>query len=206
MLTLDQLTISRGGVQLLQDVGITLFPGALLLLTGANGSGKTSLLKTIAGKVKPQSGQVLWNKTPVNKQPGYWMECQYLGHNNSMWSDLSVEDNLHFWARSFDSVPALPIAVHLWQLRPVLHQPYKQLSQGWKRRVANARMLLSPGKCWLLDEPMANLDREGGAMLETIIHSRCQQGGIVVVSSHIHLNIPEAIIMNIHDYQMDINA
>ncbi|MBI1276097.1 heme ABC exporter ATP-binding protein CcmA [bacterium] len=201
MLTLNQLTIRRGGVQLVQDLGITLFPGALLLLRGPNGSGKTSLLKIIAGKLKPAEGTVEWNKTPVNKQSDYWRECQYLGHNNGMWPELTVEENLYYWAEAFDALPALPIAVHLWQLKAILHQPYKDLSQGWKRRVANARMLLSPGKCWLLDEPMANLDREGAYILETIIHSRCQQGGIVVVSSHIDMDIPGAMEINIDDYQ-----
>lgn len=201
MFTCENVALSRGDKQLFSGVGVTLFSGACLVIRGANGSGKTSLLRVLAGVDSPDEGAIIWDGELASQSNDFSRECQAVWHKNAMKSHLTVEENLLFWARLHGCEMLMPVATHLWQLQEVLDQPYHHLSQGWQRRVALARLILSDSKLWIMDEPVANLDAAGIDMLERLIHSRCSQGGIVVLSSHIEVDLPDAIQMHIEDFK-----
>lgn len=202
MLSFHDIAIKRGGVPLCSGVGASFLPGALCVLRGSNGSGKTSLLRVLGGLDDPASGEVYWEGEPISASADFHSECQFVGHRNAMKDYLTVEENLLFWARLHDAEMLMPVATQLWQLEPVLDQRYDLLSAGWRRKVALARLLVSPGRLWLMDEPMANLDKEGVEMLERLVQSRCAQGGIVILTSHIELDIPTADILFIDDFKV----
>jgi len=200
MLGIHGLTLEREGRTLFRDLGLSLFPGACVVIRGRNGSGKTSLLRLIAGLEQPTSGLVAWEDVPIAEHPDYPNQCQFVGHRNAMKPYLTVEENLLFWAKLHDAEMLMPIATELWELGDVLDEPYQLLSQGWQRRVALARLLVSPGKVWLMDEPMANLDKEGVDLLERLLQSRCGQGGIVLMTSHIEVDLPFADQLFVQDF------
>lgn len=200
MLTCENISLHKGGRRLFSGLSFTVFAGSCLIVRGANGSGKTSLLRLLAGLEKPEEGAIIWDGERIEKSADFVNECQALWHKNAMKPYLTVEENLLFWAKLNDAEMAMPAAIHLWQLQEKLDVIYGNLSQGWQRRVALARLLVSPGKLWLMDEPMANLDKEGIDLMERLIQSRCDQGGLVVLTSHIELDLPKSIDINIENF------
>jgi heme exporter protein A len=201
MLSVENLSCWRGGRVVFEGLSFSLFRGACLMVRGANGSGKTSLLRLLAGLDPLQEGRVLWEGEPTSASAAFQAERQALWHDNRLKAAWTVEENLRFWAGFYDSVAVIPVATHLWGLQDVLDAPVGTLSQGWQRRVALARLLVSPGKIWLMDEPMANLDAEGIDMLERLIQSRIAQGGMVILSSHIELDVPGAAMVRVEDFR-----
>ena len=178
------LVLSRGGFKLCEGVGFSLLDGGILLLTGPNGAGKSSLLKAMAGLLPLDSGEMLWRGENAGKSERYAAEMLYLGHANGLKEAVTVAQNLRFWSILHDTQLLLPAAVHYFGLTPYLEAPCRELSAGWKRRVALSRLLLAPANLWLLDEPAANLDAEGVTLLGGLIASRTQKGGAVIMSAH----------------------
>ncbi len=204
MLTLHQLTIHHQDTgEVFRDLSLSLYDGAMLVVRGANGSGKTSLLRAVAGLKPLQHGEVLWDGVPVQQHPHFQRELVYLGHKNALKTSLTVEENLHFWAHMYGGDVLLPMAVHWWGLKPVLDDVVGILSQGWQRRGAVARLMLCPGRLWVLDEPISNLDLAGKVMFERLIESRRAQGGIVILSSHVQVEIPRIIELEMEDFKLE---
>lgn len=200
MLTCEKISLTRDGRELFRDLSFTLFAGSCLVITGGNGSGKTSLLRIMAGLDKPDGGAVIWDGELIEESTDFLHELLAIWHENTMKDRLTVAKNLRDIARHNDTEAMLQSAIYLWQLEGNLDVKYKKLSKGWQRRVELARLLLNTGKLWLLDEPMAGLDKAGVDMMENLIKSRCDQHGVVVVTSHIELDLPNAIHLNIEDF------
>jgi heme exporter protein A len=194
MLTLHNICAIRDERTLFKGVGLTLFPGSLLVIRGSNGSGKTTLLRIIAGLLKPEQGEVCWNEVNIHKAyDEYCSIMSYLGHKQAINPLLTVRDNLSFYAGLKDVAELLPAAIAHFGIAPVLDIPAHKLSAGWKQRVALARMAASNAKLWILDEPSTHLDKTAQEQLMYMITSRCHQGGMVVMASHGEVPIKGAI-------------
>ena len=186
-LEVEDLHLWRGERHVLRGVHFTLEPGTCLEVTGANGSGKTSLLRTICGLVYPEEGRVLWNGANVRRDlPAFHAALAYLGHEPPLKADLSARENLRYWIgvrRRLDP-PTLDAALARVGAGPWRERLVRTLSAGQRRRVALAGLALLAVPLWLLDEPTTNLDAEGQQLVGGLISEQLARGGMVVAAVH----------------------
>lgn len=196
MLTINNLSIAHDNTEVVSGFGVTMFAGCALNIYGANGSGKTSLLKHIIGLGDIKSGQLLYDQIDVTSHmQEYRLMGEYIGHNPGLKETLSLRENLSFWARIYDTELLLAPAIHTLKLSEYLEHKIEALSQGTKKRAALARLLITNSTLWFLDEPFANLDSEFQDIVRNMIKARCEQKGIVVLTSHAFID--EGHITNI---------
>ena len=191
MLTADDLTLFRGERCLFKDLSFALNPGEVLLLEGRNGSGKTSLLRAIAGLIELESGELFWNGEPVRShRQAFHGSLVWMAHRVGLKADLTLVENLRFEThlraqsdRDFDEVLR---RLDIDRLKPL---PLRSLSAGQQRRVALARMLLSRVPLWLMDEPFTNLDREGRSLVMELTTEHLDRDGMCIMAAHQDIEI-----------------
>lgn len=180
------LTLVRGDRALFCDLDFRVAAGELLLIEGANGSGKTSLLRVIAGLLLPEEGSVLWRdaKATRNRQ-AYHDELVWMGHRPGFKADLTIAENLRVEAglRRTRGAATTTVLERLG-LESVAGLPFRVLSAGQQRRVALARMLLAGATLWLMDEPFTNLDAAGQTLVIELLQAHLNGGGVGVVATH----------------------
>lgn len=183
----ERLHLWRGERHVLRGIDLEVHPGEALQVCGANGSGKTSLLRVLCGLAHPEEGRVLWNGADVRRDmPAYHSMLAYVGHESPLKADLTARENIRYWAgirRTFSS-DDLDAALERvggaeWGDRPI-----RTLSAGQKRRVALAGLVLLGAALWLLDEPTTNLDSDGQRLVGQIIQDHLARGGLVVAAVH----------------------
>ncbi len=189
------LSGSRGERQLFSDVSVTVKPGTLLAVVGANGSGKTSFLRMLCGLLSPDAGTILWQGKDIRQlKEFYTAQLTYIGHLNGIKDELTPVENLKVsaWLAGDDSSGAIvQMALEAVGLERSVHPlPTRVLSQGQKRRVALARLWLSTRQLWLLDEPFASLDAVATSYLTQRLQSHLSNGGMVVVATHQEIALP----------------
>jgi heme exporter protein A len=190
----ENLTCQRGETLVFEALGFALDPGACLWLAGANGSGKSSLLRLMAGLAHPVVGAIAWNGRDIRKDgDAHRRRMRSIGHLDAVKTHLTVAENLAFWADYWEA-PRNRVAPGLAQLGlgDLAETPARRLSAGQRRRLALARLTLGPAPLWLLDEPATALDSAGLQLLGTLIAECRGAGGIVVYSSHETLPVPDA--------------
>lgn len=185
MLICENLRCIRGDRLIFEHLGFCLQEGSLLLLKGPNGSGKTTLLKILAGLLPSDEGGILWDNTSIKDNNEFKRDMMVIGHKSGVKGDATVYENLRFWAKLYDTELLIPAALSFYNLNRFKDMRASQLSAGWQRRIALARLIVSPCKLWLLDEPTNFLDEEAVILTASLIEARVKQGGIVVVASHI---------------------
>lgn len=188
MLEAINLQCVRGERSLFHSLSFQLKTGECLLLHGENGSGKTSLLRMLGGLTAPATGAICWNGEPI-KQWGddYRRELLYCGHSPGLKEGLSAIENLFFGsalANMQTSSTAIYSALHQAGLQGREHLPVRALSQGQKRRVNLARLLLQKRALWLLDEPLTALDAKASRWAVELIDRHLDDGGIAVLTTH----------------------
>lgn len=188
MLEISNLECIRGDRTLFSDLSFKLGAGELLYLHGHNGSGKTTLLRTICGLFKPAQGAISWDGEKINAlDEEYCREVVYLGHHNGIKNDLTGLENLRVSATlDGDEIEdeSLWDALAKMGLAGFEDLPTMVLSQGQKRRVALARLLLNNSKLWVLDEPFTALDVAAVDLLQSIIADHVGGGGMVLLTTH----------------------
>ena len=189
MLSVNALACVRGERQLFTDLSFTLAPHTLLAVRGANGSGKTSLLRMLCGLLSPAAGSIAWNGNNIqSSREEYCAQISFIGHLNGVKDDLSGLENLQFAARTAGIVTntaSADAALRQLGLDGFQRQPCKTLSQGQRRRVALARLCLSATRpLWVLDEPFTALDAAAFALTRGLLESHLQRGGMVVLTTH----------------------
>ena len=184
-----QLACKRGRRLLFDSLDICLEPATLTWLRGTNGSGKTSLLRILAGLSAPSDGAVLWNGQPLRAAGAAARAgLLYIGHTNALKDDLSLHESLAFLARLaglFDAPARAENALQQLGLGAQKNLAVRLLSQGQRRRGALARLALDEQpRAWLLDEPFDSLDDAGTQALATLIEAHVARGGAVLFTSH----------------------
>ena len=177
------LTVLRGERLLFDDLSFSVETGGVLLLRGANGVGKSTLLLALAGIVRPDLGDVVYE---VDGQPAERAtELHLLGYQSGIKSRLTVLENLDFWRQMYGPTGlSVHHALQELGIAGLAELEAGYLSSGQNRRLALARLLASHRNIWLLDEPTATLDAEGEALLGRLIDRHREQGGIVVIATH----------------------
>ena len=189
MLEARELEATRGDAILFRGIGFALAPGTLLRVAGANGSGKTSLLRVLCGLLIPTAGEVRWKGESIRAlREDYWRRLAYVGHADALKADLTVAENLAFACALAGLVvtPArLAKALERFALAGRQRLPVKALSQGQRRRAALARLALSETlPLWILDEPFAALDAAAIELAQSLVGEHLARGGMVVLTTH----------------------
>ncbi|MFD0860396.1 heme ABC exporter ATP-binding protein CcmA [Roseovarius aquimarinus] len=190
LLTAHNLSVTRGGIAVLEGVSLALAPGRALVLRGPNGAGKTTLLRTLAGLQPPLAGS-------IEAEEGGLV---YAGHADGIKSALSVRENLAFWAAIFAGGDVAS-ALAAYALEPLAERPAAALSAGQKRRLGLARLIVARRPVWLLDEPTVSLDRDATAMFAAALRAHLAGGGAAIVATHIELGLDEAETLDVGPYK-----
>ena len=190
-LTAENLGLWRGDRCLCRGLSFTLGSGSLLQLVGANGSGKTSLMRVVAGIGRLDEGTLSWDDQPVREASAYQGELAYVGHHNGLKYHLNSIENYNFYqsVAAYSSEIGAKEALELFGLAAVAERPVALLSVGQKRRAALARLLGMTAKLWLLDEPLSSLDTAGIDLITGLLRRHLEQGGLAVVSTHQALDL-----------------
>lgn len=193
MLEVVNLACSRGDHSLFRGLGFALYPGQIMQVKGANGSGKTSLLRTLCGFILPDEGKISWEGADVREMgEDYFSKMMYLGHLNAIKDELSALENLRISAGlsgvALDEAGAIA-ALRRMGLKGRERLPCKVLSQGQQRRVALARMLITDARLWILDEPLTALDVGAVALIEQVLAEHLARQGMVIFTTHQPLEV-----------------
>lgn len=188
------LACLRGERLVFGGVDFALSAGEALLVTGANGSGKSSLLRVMAGLLRPVTGTLHWRGRPAAEdREGFAAELRYVGHLDAIKPVLTVAENLAFWARLAGHGPdAVARGLEALGIGHLAGLPARVLSAGQRRRLGLARLIAAPAPLWLLDEPTVALDTASVAAVEAAIADHRAAGGIAVVSTNAPVSLPEA--------------
>ena len=183
MLSVSNLSFERYFERVFEPVSFELGTGSLLLVTGANGCGKTTLLRVLAGLLEHSEGKITVHQQPL-----------YAGHNPAIKDDLSVEENIrflmNFMGRRNDPASSESNSSHCRDvieeigLAAVSQKEGRTLSAGQRKRCSLSRLLFCDEALWLLDEPYSNLDHEGIVMLDSILRDHLNSGGSCVMTTH----------------------
>ncbi len=198
-LELRQVECVRGQRSLFKGLDLTVLPGHLLRLQGANGAGKTSLLRMICGLLAPAQGEVLWRGRRIGAlREEFSKDLVYLGHAAALKDDLSALENLVtasvLGGRQVDAAQARG-ALAAAGLGGRERAPARVLSQGQRKRVGLARLVLSSSSpLWVLDEPFNALDHAATAWLLSLVTAHTARGGIVVLTSHQSVALPDSVL------------
>jgi heme exporter protein A len=196
MLEAHNLAARRGNTRLFTAVSFRVEPGQALIVTGANGCGKTTLLRIVAGYSGAEAGEIRWNGTAVAPfAAALRANAAFAGHQTALKDELTAEENLaSLIALSGDTAPRATIrealdAVALGRQRCL---PARVLSQGQRRRIGLARLSLSRRPLWILDEPVTALDAAGTALLADLVIDHLERGGVAIAATHATLGLPAA--------------
>ncbi|MGA2432263.1 MAG: heme ABC exporter ATP-binding protein CcmA [Acidimicrobiales bacterium] len=193
--------VFANGFPLLSGVDLDVAPGSLNVVTGANGAGKTSLLRLLAGLVPLSSGE--GSVCGIDLARGDLRQLRrrvgWLGHEGSFYADLSVAENLRFCATALDRpISQIDVVLERVGLRARANTITKQLSAGQRRRLGLAWLLLRRAELWLLDEPYASLDDQGREFFDDLLADVTGAGATVLVSAHDPLRSVRLNVASIH--------
>lgn len=182
----------RGDRELFSGLSFEMRPGDILHISGANGSGKTSLLRILAGLHDPEGGDVLWGGYSIRQaRAPFLRNLQYVGHLGGIKTELSPLENMRCFA-ALALQPAQVVTESIIErlgLAGFEHEPAYRLSSGQRRRIALSRLMLNPARLWILDEPFTALDARGCELLVQMVDAQLQGGGMVAFASHSHTDL-----------------
>lgn len=190
-LDVNALAAVRGENRLFRELSFRLEAGQLLFIQGGNGCGKTSLLYILAGLRLAESGTISWGGTDINQLGKlYHNQLCFIGHQNGVKAELSVWENIQgFQSLNNYQIDDIQSVVDTIGLAGFEDSLAYTLSSGQKRRLALSRLFLSKQPLWILDEPFTSLDKASVRMFESTLVNHSQNGGMVILTSHQHLDL-----------------
>ena len=193
----SDLSCVRDDRVLFEELCFELNSGQILLLEGENGSGKTSLLRILCGFREPDAGQVLWCGSAINDSQ-YYDDMAYVGHLDGVKKELTALENLNVsLALGQSGLYSIAQALAKVQLAAFEDALVQSLSAGQKRRLSLARLLITHNTLWILDEPFTSLDIQGIALIESLMAEHCNNGGMIVLTSHHDIALPSVDVQRI---------
>jgi len=190
LLAVENLTVTRGGLPVLEGVSFALAAGHALVLRGPNGIGKTTMLRTLAGLQPALTGTI--------SMPPEAMA--YAAHADGLKGTLTVTENLRFWASVY-ATGDIESALDRMNLRSLRDRPAMSLSAGQKRRLGLARLLVTGRPVWVLDEPTVSLDTASVALFADAVRAHLATGGAALMATHIDLGLEEAEVLDLAPYK-----
>jgi len=171
-----------------------------MLIRGKNGSGKTSLLRMIAGYISKYNGSILFNDNDLQVNTELLSDFRFVGQKNSLKENLTVQQNIELWQLIYHTKNNVSEILDLLDIKMLLNKDIDSLSDGQKKRISLLRLLISKAKVWLLDEPLVFLDTNKIKLLENIILQHNQSGGITLYSSNNDIDLKYNFLINMDDY------
>jgi heme exporter protein A len=202
MLKTKNLQVQFDEQIIFQNINLDLSPGNLIIINGENGSGKTTFLKAIAGLIKTE-GQILCTDHDIDEHfEDYIYDYSYLPAENILYAEFTIKYYLNFWLKETENYEIIDSTIHYFQLKDILNRKISELSSGWKKRIALARIMIENRLIWLLDEPFNFLDLKGIDLLENMINSRLMSNGLIILTSNRKIeNFKNAKFLNIDDFK-----
>lgn len=200
MLTARQLYCARDDRVLFENLDFDLAEGQVLQVHGSNGSGKTTLMRILCGLNDSYEGTIKWYGQDIEEQAaGFFSSLLYIGHRVGVSKVLNPIENLRWSCSLLQSVSDEQIMEALKEvgLRGFEESPCYTLSAGQQQRVSLARLIISPARLWVLDEPFTTLDSKGVAQLEQLLDRQAKAGGSVMVTTHHSLNLPDLSVLSL---------
>ena len=186
-LQINFLELYRNDDRIFSEISFDLSEGQHLLISGANGTGKTSLLRVICGLTIPTGGTIVWNQLATNNiDCRYYEHLAYLGHKNALIPELTARENLEYTFEGNQSMNRTSSVLEAFGLNKYLDQFAEKLSNGQIRKTALSRVILSEKTLWILDEPVANLDTSGTQFLLAEMQAHLDQGGMLITTSNLN--------------------
>ena len=184
LLKVESLELYREDHLIFSDISFQIESGDHLVIRGQNGSGKTSLIRTICGLTQADKGKVLWNEASIDDSLfNYYEQLSYLGHKNGLIPELTLDENLNFGLDQTDKDRQDQV-INGFRLVDLKDSLVQNLSNGESRKTALSRVVSSKKPLWVLDEPYANLDSDSISYLNNCIGDHISTGGIVVTSTN----------------------
>jgi len=204
-LKVTSLSCQRSGRTIFSDLSLEIAAGEAVLLRGPNGAGKSTLLRVIAGFIPSISGEIALNGTASSNRDDFQNQITYAGHLDAIKPQLTVAENLHFWAQLFNA-DNLTQTIDDFRLTEIANRPAHACSAGQKRRLGLARIAVTSRPLWLLDEPTVSLDKETTARFAATIDAHCAKGGIAFIATHIDLGLKAPRTFEMHAYEPSANT
>lgn len=193
VLDVQSLSLARGGRSLFEGLSFTLSAGEAAVLSGPNGAGKTSVLRAVAGLLRPAAGMVAFPGREADEARE--RSLHFIGHHDGLRTAETAGAELSFWTRWLGGSDAhLAGAVQAFGLAPLLRLEVRRLSAGQRRRLSLARLLAAPRPLWLLDEPLAPLDAASRARFGEVAAAHLATGGSILAAAHDPLPIPAGAV------------
>jgi heme exporter protein A len=198
----DNVACRRGERHVFADLSFSLRSGGALVLIGRNGTGKSSLLRMLAGLLPVADGHIAWDGVDIARDNDlHRTRVRFVGHADAVKPALSVAENLYPWAVLWGgrglAAERIAGALAQFDIPQLLDTPARWLSAGQRRRVALARLLLAPAALWLLDEPRTALDADASARLDRAVERHRAGGGMVVMALHEGARPPGALALDL---------
>ena len=204
MLIANNLSFERSGRYLFQNLDFSVPPHKIIQIRGRNGIGKTTLIKILSNILFPKTGDVYWNGKNIRKNTNYFFKNLTLVMDiNTSKNDMTVYENIKFWQTLFSSpiqnneIDALLEILNIQNYKNTL---VKHLSHGEKRKLEISRLIIEKKKLWILDEPYLGLDEATITIVNETLKNHVKTGGMVIFSSHYHLEIRGVDTINLKDY------
>ena len=188
--SVSNLSCRRGELTILSGVTFSVAEGEALILRAPNGAGKTTLLRCLAGLTPPMAGDIEFALDDV----------AYAGHADGLKAQLTVAENLEFWAAVYGTSDITP-AMDAFSLSALMGRRAMHLSAGQKRRLSLARLILTGRPIWALDEPTVSLDTEAVGWFAAAVTRHLDAGGSAIIATHIDLGLPSARVLDLSQFR-----
>ncbi|MBK20278.1 MAG: heme ABC transporter ATP-binding protein CcmA [Rhodospirillaceae bacterium] len=198
----ENISCVRGERLVFRGLNFAVEPGGALVLTGNNGSGKTSLLRVMAGLNRATVGKIAWSDGPISDDPEkHHGRLHFIGHLDAQKPVLSVGENLEMWARLHGGTDEkIAMAIKKLKLDGFEDLPGRYLSAGQRRRLSLARLVASEAPLWILDEPTIALDEGSVAAVRALISEHRDAGGMAVIATNVELGLSDTTKLDMRDY------
>ena len=189
-LTITNLACKRGSNLVFDNLSFEIKSGETFLIKGSNGSGKTSLMRTMAGFIKPYEGKIFIDNEQLNADRNDKEKFQFIGEKSALKNNLSVKNNITLWSLLFNTSVNVDDLLKVFNLNSFINSDVATLSDGQKKRLSLSKLFLDNRSVWLLDEPYVFLDEENIVDLNNKILKFNERSGIVIITSNIDIDFP----------------
>ena len=196
----NNVSCMRNAQNVLRNVNASVHDGSALVLTGPNGSGKSTFLRMLGGFSRPSAGEILWNGNDITSAgvfQQYKLQINWLTLRDAVKDKVTVLDNVQWFEALEGKCGRAKPALELMGLGKLVNEKARMLSMGQRKRLQLARLLAIDRPIWLLDEPSVALDAEGVRLLEYIIAEHRKRGGIVIVATHLPIQMEDAMSLRL---------